>query len=264
MILNPSEGKTFGNISKIYNLARPDYPEELIDDITKELKPNSKILDVGCGTGQATKILAKKGFQITGTDLSEEMITIAKTNCPNANFLAGRFEDIDFNQNNQNNQTEKFDLITSGMAWHWLDKNIAYKKAHDLLNPNNPNSKLAIFWSYQEKEKSEIIQKVGIVLDKYSAPNRGPAGSLVLESFGQTLTELKNKQDLFNNITTKSYQSNLNFTKQKYIDLVISYGWVQNLENDKQSKLIQDLNNAIEPNEFTVPYKFILITAKKK
>ncbi|WP_232695432.1 class I SAM-dependent DNA methyltransferase [Brevibacillus daliensis] len=42
----------------------------------KEGKP-SRIIDLGCGTGNITIPLAKKGFQVTGVDLSPEMLAIA-------------------------------------------------------------------------------------------------------------------------------------------------------------------------------------------
>ena len=40
------------------------------------LKPRT-VLDLACGTGSVTKILAEKGFSVTGVDMSEEMLTEA-------------------------------------------------------------------------------------------------------------------------------------------------------------------------------------------
>ena len=44
------------------------------------LKPGANILDVGCGTGRHSIELAKRGFKVTGLDLSEKMLEVAKTN----------------------------------------------------------------------------------------------------------------------------------------------------------------------------------------
>jgi len=44
------------------------------------LKPGASILDIGCGTGRHSIELAKRGFKVTGLDLSEKMLEVAKAN----------------------------------------------------------------------------------------------------------------------------------------------------------------------------------------
>lgn len=50
-----------------------------VDFLLEELslKPNSSILDVGCGTGRHSIELAKRGYVVTGLDLSSEMLSRA-------------------------------------------------------------------------------------------------------------------------------------------------------------------------------------------
>jgi ubiquinone/menaquinone biosynthesis C-methylase UbiE len=57
---------TFDQVAKVYKAARPDYPETLIEDVVSyaELKQHDRILEVGCGTGQATKGFAKRNVSI--------------------------------------------------------------------------------------------------------------------------------------------------------------------------------------------------------
>jgi len=40
-----------------------------------------KILEVGCGTGNYTKILLKRGYEVTALDISEDMLKIAEEKC---------------------------------------------------------------------------------------------------------------------------------------------------------------------------------------
>jgi len=57
-----------------------DHTVEEIDFIEKELKPQKDwhILDMGCGTGRHSVELARRGYQVTGIDLSEGMLGEAK------------------------------------------------------------------------------------------------------------------------------------------------------------------------------------------
>jgi len=50
------------------------------------LDKNDKILDIGCGYGRVTNILAADGYNICGVDLSEKMILCAKNDALKANL----------------------------------------------------------------------------------------------------------------------------------------------------------------------------------
>ncbi|MBU0466506.1 MAG: class I SAM-dependent methyltransferase, partial [Nanoarchaeota archaeon] len=65
MALNREEGRTFGPISSLYDKARISYPSTLIDDVIAfSGVENGNVLDVGCGTGQATILFAERGFYV--------------------------------------------------------------------------------------------------------------------------------------------------------------------------------------------------------
>ena len=44
------------------------------------LRPKTAV-DLACGTGSVTKLLARQGLQVTGVDMSEEMLTVAMDKC---------------------------------------------------------------------------------------------------------------------------------------------------------------------------------------
>ena len=66
----------------IYDKTRPTYPEELIkfivDFVQEKDGPkccDGLAIDVGCGSGQSTKLLAKHFHQVIGQDISEAQIS---------------------------------------------------------------------------------------------------------------------------------------------------------------------------------------------
>jgi len=137
---------TFSNISKLYDKARISYPRKLIKDIIDfaKIKKEDRVLDVGCGTGQATILFSEKGFNVTGLDIGKGMIQLCKkkfSKFVNVSFKQGTFEEAEF--------PNKFNLIISAMAWHWIDPEIREIKACQLLKENGS---LALFWNYQRKK----------------------------------------------------------------------------------------------------------------
>lgn len=71
-----------------------------------------RILDLGCGTGQLTAEIAKRGALVTGLDNSADMLVQARSNYPNLTFVAGDATGFRL--------TERFDAVFSNAALHWV------------------------------------------------------------------------------------------------------------------------------------------------
>jgi SAM-dependent methyltransferase len=85
-----------------YYLAYRDLPAILAKHVT-----GTHALDFGCGTGRSTRFLRKLGFQVTGVDISEDMLRIARAHDP-----AGDFRLVP-EDNFSEFAPETFDLIVS-------------------------------------------------------------------------------------------------------------------------------------------------------
>ncbi|MCL2651235.1 MAG: class I SAM-dependent methyltransferase [Candidatus Azobacteroides sp.] len=109
--MSENENLIFDDYAQYYNLLYRDknYREEALyvkSLIEREQPGASTVLDLGCGTGMHDRILVEEGLQVTGVDLSEQMISIAKKNeSENLNFVQGDAREI-----NLNNQ---FDVVVA-------------------------------------------------------------------------------------------------------------------------------------------------------
>ena len=106
--------KVFGSYSEYYNLLyeNKNYKSEVeyINSLIKESSSNtSSILDLGCGTGKHDFLLAKKGYKVTGVDISKKMIAIANENKSKSKY------DINFHVADIRNfkLKKKFDIVLS-------------------------------------------------------------------------------------------------------------------------------------------------------
>lgn len=157
----------YKGIAGIYEEIRPSYPERLIDDVIRKtnLKLNDNLLEIGAGTGKATVQFAGKGFTIKAIEIGEDMAEILLDKCanyPNVSVDVTSFEEW-ISPNNQ-----KYDMIYSAQAFHWINKNVKYKKCHELLKDNGY---LILFWYNPSNDKSdktrEIHEKVDVIVNKY-------------------------------------------------------------------------------------------------
>lgn len=73
---------TYGEMAFVYDLLMQDVPYEEWVSFTEDHSSGKNILDMGCGTGEITIRLAEKGYQMTGVDFSEDMLSIANDKTP--------------------------------------------------------------------------------------------------------------------------------------------------------------------------------------
>lgn len=133
---------TFDGTASLYDEVRPGYPEAVFDDVVSlsGIPSGGRILEVGCGTGQATLPLARRGYDILCVELGENLAAVARRNLagyPGVEVLTGDFEKAPLPE-------EAFDLLISATAFHWLDPAVAYPKAARTLRPGGA---IALFWN---------------------------------------------------------------------------------------------------------------------
>lgn len=133
---------TFDGAATLYDAARPGYPEALFDDVValSGRPPGGRILEIGCGTGQATAPLARRGYGILCIELGENLAAVARRNLaayPQVEVRTGAFEDWPVEEG-------AFDLTISATAFHWLDPAIAYPRIARALRPGGA---IALCWN---------------------------------------------------------------------------------------------------------------------
>jgi len=85
-----------------YHLAYRDLPAIMSEHVT-----GTKTLDFGCGAGRSTRFLRKLGFNVTGVDISEDMLRIARALDPSGDYRmvpGDNFTEF---------EAKRFDLIVS-------------------------------------------------------------------------------------------------------------------------------------------------------
>jgi trans-aconitate methyltransferase len=85
-------------------------------DLMDVLGPRAgeRILDVGCGTGELTSLIAASGAAVVGLDSSAAMLDEARTRAPGVTFVLGDAQALDYNG--------EFDAVFSNAAIHWMPR----------------------------------------------------------------------------------------------------------------------------------------------
>lgn len=126
-------GRLFDEVPELYDRVRPTYPDELFADLVAVTGTHegSSVLEVGCGTGQATRSLAALGFSVTAVEPGQGMAALARqrlASFDNVQIETSTFEEWD-------DEARHFDLLLAAASWHWVDPAIGWSRAHRVLRP---------------------------------------------------------------------------------------------------------------------------------
>jgi SAM-dependent methyltransferase len=123
----------FDEDAERYDRARPGYPAALFDDLAAlaGVGPGCRVLEIGCGTGQATVALAERGCEIVAVELGAELAAVARCNLasyPAAQVVTATFEAWSL-------PPVPFDVVLAATSFHWIDPAVRVVKAADALRP---------------------------------------------------------------------------------------------------------------------------------
>jgi SAM-dependent methyltransferase len=220
--------QTFGEDAELYDRVRPAYPRRLYDDLAILLgKPKRpRVLEIGCGTGQATRPMLARGWSVKAVELSPELSRVARANLPELEVITAPFESWPL-------PAEKFDLVLSATAFHWIDPEIRVAKAADALRPGGL---LAVVSTHHVAGGSE--QFWSDVQDCYrrfteDADEEGPRPA---DAVPEDSTEI-DASGRFGPARFFRYEWEATYTAAEYLELLSSYSGHRTLTSERRDRL---------------------------
>ncbi len=139
-----AQGLRFGEVAELYERRRPGYPDALIADVLGSVGPPRTVLEVGAGTGKATRLLAAAGARVTAVEPDPAMAAHLRANLPAGVTVEDGTLDAVAARRPEAPGGGGFALVVAAQAWHWVDQQAGPRLAHGLLRPGGV---LAVFWN---------------------------------------------------------------------------------------------------------------------
>jgi len=120
-------------VADLYDRVRPLYPDAVFTDLVSitGVDQRSVVLEVGCGTGQATRSLADLVGSVIAVERGPAMAALARRRL--ARFSNVEIETASFEEWDDGGR--RFDLLVAAASWHWVDPAVGWRRAHELLRP---------------------------------------------------------------------------------------------------------------------------------
>ena len=232
----------------LYDKFRPTYGTKIFEDILSysRITKSSKILEIGCGTGNATLPMIQTRAEVTAVEIGENLskYTAQKfSKYSNFQIIHCAFEDFQAPTN--------YDLIFSATAFHWIKPDKSYLKCKDLLKHGGV---LAVFWNTPciSRTNLDLYEEIQDLYQRFM-PNSKEEKEMLLESEGYTkrCNDLNNflKENGYIDCIFKIYQDSRVFSADEYIGLLQTYSNHMALPPDVRATFFEKIYSAIKKHK---------------
>ena len=232
----------FDEVAELYDAIRPRYPEALFTRLVcvAGLKATAKLLEIAPGTGQATLSLAKRGFDITGVELGEEMTRIARGKLhayPSVRILNASFERVSLPEG-------AFDLVFVATAFHWISIEAKFVKSHALLKPTGY---LAIIHRHHVSDQRDdaFTAAVQPIYQRYERDAAARTRVYVPRSSTELRPEFID-EDLFVPLAFERFTEAVSYSSRDYISLLSTYSPTLAMSREERSTFLGAIHRLID------------------
>ncbi|TDD45835.1 class I SAM-dependent methyltransferase [Kribbella antibiotica] len=239
--------QTFTEDADLYDKVRPTYPSDLYDDLAGLLSTEApKVLEIGLGTGQATRPMVERGWSVSAVELGAELAEVARRNLPSVDVTVADFDTWELPE-------PSFDLVLSATAFHWLDPETRVRRCAQVLRPGGV---LAVVSTHHVAGGSvQFFVDVQRCYDRFTddAEKGGlPAASAVPEDSAEV-----DASGLFGPVTFRRYEWEVVYSAPQYLDLLSSYSGHRALTVERRDGLYECVRALIDASGGTITKRYL-------
>lgn len=228
--------KVFNPSADLYERVRPSYPKALIDDVISlsGLPKDGRVLEIGCGTGKATKLFAARGYALDCLDIGDDLAAIAAEkfrDLDNVHVSVSSFEDWD-------TCGVSYDLVFAAASFHWIDPRVRFTKSAAVLRETGA---LAVFTNKHVKKDEGFFARVEDVYRVHA-----PSMERIARERKKLWVEPVTGKNLFNEPIVRKHPWVAEYSAEDYVALLGTYSDHLSLPEDERSSLFAYIAELIQ------------------
>jgi SAM-dependent methyltransferase len=249
--------KSFDGAAEIYHEIRPSYPPSMFDDLFRVLPSRPAILEVGPGTGQATRDLLSRGATVHAIEIGPAMAAKLREVLPSPALTVtiGDFEEVDVEEHG-------FDAVFSATAYHWISPKAQVDRPVNVLKPGGVVAIVDLNQVSSPDDKG-FFAAAQPIYERYGEGHTGPQAP-DRNAVDPPIHLVLRGDPRFSNVEVRAYDWNQTYSAADYRKLMLSYSSTQMMTPPARQGLLDDMENFVRQqfdNQVTRPLVVTLTTA---
>ena len=207
-----ARSRSFAAVADAYDRARPGYPADVADWLVGPKQ--SRVLELGAGTGLLTEKLVAAGHEVLATDPLPEMLTHLRRRLPDVPVAVGTAESIPA-------ASRSMDVVVCAESFHWFDHEQALAEIARVLRPGGV---LAVVWNFRD-EGIPWVRKLGRIVYK--------------EVDERDLVDPLRNSEIFGFVESREFSFWQNLGRPELLDLVRSRSHVASMPEAERTEVLE-------------------------
>jgi SAM-dependent methyltransferase len=230
---------SFDRASAIYDEIRPGYPAALFDDLFRLLPPHPNILEVGPGTGQATRELLRRGAMVHAIEIGPTLAAKLRANLPadELQVTVGDFEHVAISDGSM-------DAVFAATAYHWISPAAQLDRPATILKPAGIIAVVELI-QVDSADDGGFFNAVQHIYERYGQGHTGPPAP-ERDTVDPAIRQALQDDRRFTNVDVHTYDWNQTYSASAYRKLMLSYSRTQMMDPAQRQQLLDEIETFIE------------------
>jgi SAM-dependent methyltransferase len=230
---------SFNEAAEIYDRVRPSYPAAVFDALFEMLPPNPGIIEVGPGTGQATRVLLARGASVHAIEIGPAMAAKLRSKLPSNRLrvTVGDFEEMSI-------AVGAADAVFSATAYHWISPEAQTDRPAAILRPGGIVAIVDLI-QVDSPDDAGFFAAAQPIYERYGQGHTGPAAP-TRDSVSPAIREVLEADRRFHSIAVRRYDWNQTYSASDYRQLMLSYSGTQMMDETDRLGLLDDMETFIQ------------------
>jgi SAM-dependent methyltransferase len=229
---------SFNEVADIYDKVRPSYPAGLFDVLFQMLPSQPEIVEVGPGTGQATKDLLARNASVLAIEIGPATAARLRSNLPSdrLDVHVGDFEVIEI-------RARWADAVFSATAYHWISLRTQTDRPAAILRPGGIVAIVDLI-QVDSPEDNGFFAAAQPIYERHGQGHIGPHAP-ARGSVDPTIRAVLDSDPRFDGVEVHCFDWDQTYSASDYRNLMLSYSATQMMEQSERVGLLDEMESFI-------------------